>query len=194
MINKLLATIAVGVIGLATITPQSSAVPITGGVSFSGQYTAQLTDGTVTTDLLAATRIAFGNIIITGATGTFAANGVGFGDSVTMATPLVFDPPTLPVGPLYTVESFSFTLTSLVETPGTEIDSLELRGFGNFTSTILGLDSTPGTFIATFNTAGGTFSFSASGASVPDGGTTVALLGLALLGVAGVHRKFATAA
>ena len=55
---------------------------------------------------------------------------------------------------------------------------------------VTGFDNTVGSYLFTANQAGGTFSFSSSqAAGVPDGGTTIALLGLALVGVGAVRRK-----
>jgi hypothetical protein len=53
-----------------------------------------------------------------------------------------------------------------------------------------GYTATDGDWAGTFNSGGGTFTWSASTA-VPDGGTTIALLGASLLGLYGARRKFA---
>ena len=82
--------------------------------------------------------------------------------------------------------SYSFDLLTLMITQQGG-DSLTLHGTG--TLHITGFDNTPGTWIFTANEAGGTFSFSSSnGAIVPDGGTTVMLLGAAL-GLLGIARR-----
>ena len=87
-------------------------------------------------------------------------------------------------------------------TPSTESDlaatsnSTGITGLGTITDITSG-DSVAGAYTFTFNkaTIGGTtkFSFSVTdvAASVPDGGTTVMLLGAALSGIALIRRKLA---
>lgn len=102
-----------------------------------------------------------------------------------------------PVAPLLSFEVFpnlTFNLATLAVVSQSS-SVLVLQGTGTFVAP--GFDPTPGTFILTGQTAAGaSFSFSASqaasGASVPDGGSTLSLIGAALLAIAAARRRFFT--
>ena len=178
----LAAPLALGIAAL--LNQQASAIPIVGEISFSGSYTIN------NPNLAAATAFTSftGVTVSAGPTGDYAGLA---GAAVTMApTGFSFDP--FPVGgvvPLWTIPS----------QPGTSFDLLALNvAFESATSLILtgsgiakktGKDNTPGTWILSANTLGTTFSFSSTNSSVPDGGTTVALLGMGLVAVEGLRRK-----
>lgn len=69
---------------------------------------------------------------------------------------------------------------------------LEVTGTGTITATgPVSFSPTPGTWVfTTYAASGGVFSFSAApGAPVPDGGATMLLLGIALLGAALLKKK-----
>ncbi len=114
------------------------------------------------------------------------------GTSVSFAEPWVFDPST-PYSPLWTVTdngtTFTFNLTSsFIALQNSSF--LSISGTGVITGT--GFDDTPGVW--NFSSQGpgaeGKFSWSAStGNQVPDGGTTLVLLGASLLGLHGIRRK-----
>jgi len=96
-----------------------------------------------------------------------------------------------PVTPLWTftmgTTTYSFELTSL-SSAYTGSGSLTLAGSG--TAYITGFDATQGSFAI----QGTGFQFmsasaTANGVGVPDGGSTVALLGFAFLGLEGLRRK-----
>lgn len=191
--QKVLIFAAAGLFSCALMPHQAQAIPITGGISLAGGYIAEDNSGVAVTDLTLATQIDFninsGLGIATGGSGTFASIAYGTPVQFNIADELVFDPGLNPVlMPLFTVSGFSFDLLTATEVSGTTPDTLTIRGTGNFYAA--GYDTTAGTFVATFNTAANTFSFSASGATtVPDGGSAVALLGIALVGVEGLRRK-----
>jgi VPDSG-CTERM motif len=69
---------------------------------------------------------------------------------------------------------------------------IDITGTGTLTGN--GFDPTPGAWEFTSQSALGrrhlTFSFSADTSAVPDGGSAVALLGIALVGVEALRRKF----
>jgi len=80
---------------------------------------------------------------------------------------------------------FSFDLLSVGgSVPGSNL--LTLTGSGLFH--LAGFADTPGTFYLSANEAGGTLSFSASHAAVPEPGS-LTLLGLGLFGLAGATRR-----
>lgn len=179
---KLPSTIAAAFAAIA-LASAAQAAGIVGGISLAGGYT------TNTGNLNTATAFTSFTAISTGGTGTFAP--VVLGTAVTM-NPFTFSPfPVGGVNPLWTVTvgptTYSFNLSSPISVTQTGDNTLELKGTGLLNAT--GFTATPGTWIFTGNQAGGTFSYSSSnGANVPDGGTSVALLGLSILGLGGVSR------
>ncbi|NND59356.1 MAG: hypothetical protein HKN49_03735 [Gammaproteobacteria bacterium] len=129
---------------------------------------------------------ADGPFLVTFATGTFAANGITFGDVGSIAD-FIFNPATLPVDPLWTLSGFTFALTTL------NIDSQQ-----NNLLTLSGTGTISGNG---FDVTMGDWSFSAD-SSNPDGGlfawssTTVAnepailwLLGFGMLLVVAARRR-----
>src|SRR5688572_20030962 len=116
---------------------------------------------------------------------------VAIGTDVTMTQPWIFAPSTA-TATLWTVGGFTFNLSSsTVALQNTNF--LIVSGVGSITHA--NFDATPGAWNFTTQSpdAMGVFSFSASTAAnptgVPDGGTTVALLGLSLAGLAVARRK-----
>jgi hypothetical protein len=176
---------------LAALTSVSFALPITGSIGFVGPYSAN------NPDLTLATQISFNNTVnpatdiqVSGLhTGSFAS--VMTGSHVTMFTPLqvngLMDAVTLPGGPIWSVGGFSLTLTSIWETFNDD-STLNIRGVGVLSNGNEADDSI-GAWVATFNTAGENFTFSASATAVPDGGTTAMLLGAALLAIGAFARR-----
>ena len=98
-----------------------------------------------------------------------------------------------PLAPLASFEVFpnvTFNLATLSIVSQSSL-VLILQGTGTFVAP--GFDPTSGTFVLTGQTAGGaSFSFSASQAAtgVPDGGSTLALMGFALLALGAARRRF----
>ena len=129
----------------------------------------------------------FPNGQYTTGSGSGSFSTVAAGTTVTMAPLLKFAAPqNLPLKPFYTVGGFTFDLLTVAVMGTTTSNALTLTGTGTFHGS--GFTDTAGSYIATFNTAAGTYSFSASGASLPDGGTAVALLGLGLVAVEASRR------
>ena len=132
----------------------------------------------------------WGNASVNGTTGSFAVIDVG--TVPTMAAPWIFNPST-PLLALWSVTdsgvTFTFNLTSSM-IAFQNASFLSVSGTGTVTGT--GYTQTPGTW--NFSTqepdVGGKFTWSASAEAVPDGGTTMALFGLSLLGLYGAGRKF----
>jgi len=111
-----------------------------------------------------------------------------------MTAPWIFNPSTATI-PLWQVGGFTFDLTSSTIVTQTNF-FLNITGVGTLSGA--GFDPTPGTWSFTVSNALGkphaTFGFTSDTAStVPEGGATAALLGLALGGVEVLRRKFKAA-
>ena len=188
-----LAALAAGLLGFASFGEKSHAVPITGSIFFQG--TAGI-NGTGPGNATAFT--SFSGVTVDSGSGDYAS--VPGGTPVTYpAAGFSFNP--LDAGgisPLWTftvgADVYSFDLDSISITSQSPF-FLSLTGSG--VAKITGKDDTEGTWDFYKSGAGTTlFNFaSGSGASgvgisVPEGGSTVALLGFSLLGVATLRRKF----
>lgn len=183
MKNKLI-IMAGAVATLVSFSTSVQAIPISGGISFSGNYS--IPSGTT---LLTATSITFplNQTAVTSANGTFGAAGIVFGNIVTMSSPLSINPTVTPVISLWSIGIFSFNALTLIQSDQTAT-TLTLRGTGLILDGNAA-DTVNGQWLATFNTLTGTFSYSASAGSVPDGGMTVMLLGVALTGLCLFRKK-----
>ena len=176
------AVVAGGTLLLASLSSQ--AVPITGTIGLSGGYTANGPLATAT----AITSFTTVTVNPSGLSGDYVGTA---GTAVTM-TPFVFNPFGGGVVPLWTFTigptTYSFDLLSLGITLQNST-SIVLDGSG--TLHLTGKTDTAGTWTLTLNSAGGgAFTFSSSNAAqVPDGGTTVMLLGSALA-VLGMARRY----
>ena len=129
--------------------------------------------------------------VVPGATGAFSV--IPAGTSATMAQPWVFNPST-PTTALWSVGGFTFDLLSATVVSQSNT-FLNVLGTGMVSGSLF--DPTPATWSFTVNNSNGQpkmmFSFAANNNSVPDGGVTVALLGLALVGVEVLRRKLKAA-
>jgi hypothetical protein len=124
---------------------------------------------------------------VTSATGDFS--GIAPGTQATMGQPWIFNPST-PTPGLWSVGGFTFNLLSSTIVTQTA-KNLSIEGTGTVSGN--GFDATTMDWSFTTQSSGGktrtTFSFSANGLAVPDGGSAVALLGLALTGVEVLRRR-----
>jgi hypothetical protein len=117
------------------------------------------------------------------------------GDAATFTAPWTFNSGAL--AGLWSVGGFTFDLTqSAIAFQGVigPSEFLNVTGTGMLTGN--GFTSTPGTWSFTSQFPGNSsttgvveFSFSATNVAVPDGGTTMALFGVSLLGLGAVRRK-----
>ncbi|MBA3832136.1 MAG: VPDSG-CTERM sorting domain-containing protein [Chthoniobacterales bacterium] len=186
MKSKLLLTLlATAFAGAGLTTPQAQASQINGAITFAG---GAIFD---TNSLATATTVnTFENVTVKSRDGDYAAF-LDVGDSVAMAMPYVFVP-TTPTPALWSVGGFTFDLTNSVVVLQTS-NFLAITGSGTISGN--GFDATPGTWSFTSQSpaADGVFSFSAgsSAQGVPEGGSTVALLGLGLVAVAFLRWKAA---
>ena len=166
----------------------ASAMMIAGGITFNGGATlddAAIEDATQV--------VSWSQTRVDSASGDFAAAGLVDGSIATFAPGWTFGSGQ-PM--LWTSGGFTFNLSaSSVTLQSDSFLLVEGDGFivGN------GFDQTAGTFSFTTqeNDVNGRFSFSATGiatpasTNVPDGGATIALLGLSLLGLQGARKAIA---
>jgi len=181
-------SIAVALMAFVGSSVTVQAQPITGSIGFSGSYTPN------TTPLSAATSVTFP------ANGQYVANGQQFGTYAsvpngTLATfyGFTFSPPTPPVTPLWTftigTTVYSFNATTMSSSYNGTLNNWNIGGAG--TALITGFDNTPGTWNLTLSNVGESFTFAATSGvnGVPDGGTTVLLLGAALSALGLIKRR-----
>jgi hypothetical protein len=175
--NKLLKT-ALSMVAVSLLyVGQAQAIPITGDLGISGAATFN------TNSLATATQISSWFAFVGTTSGSFV--GVPIGSTVTLAMPWIFNPST-PTPGLWSVGGFSFDLaTATIVTQNNNF--LSITGTGTLFGP--GFDPTPGVWAFSAQSAGGipqlnfTFSADTTGVGVPDGGSAVALLGIALLGI-----------
>jgi hypothetical protein len=182
--KTILVFFALGLISCALCVQQAQAVPITGAITFAGGV--ELDTGTVNTATQVTTWLDEGGFMPTvqSASGSFAGLD---GATATFAFPWVFGSG---VPALWTVGGFTFDLIASHIVSQIGDGFLLVAGTGMITGPA-GFDPTGGNWLFTVqdDPAGGVFSFSGSTQATPDGGATVALLGLALAGIEGIRRK-----
>ena len=188
--KTILAVLAIGFISCALFSEQAQATSIQGNINFAGSVqfnTNSLATATQVTTWFDILNNAGFTSVAPGGTGDFA--GIPAGTQATMAQPWIFNPST-PTPGLWSVGGFTFDLlTSTIVTQDAQFLSISGTGIvsGN------GFDPTNMEWSFTSQNAGGRprtiFSFSANGVVVPDGGSAVALLGLALTGIEVLRRK-----
>jgi hypothetical protein len=182
---KVIGALVLGAVLSVGVTSQ--AIPVSGMIAFKGTASVSSTGVNYWNNTEVAGVLGFGGLVSTG-------------DDVTMAAPLAFNNSS-PVNSLWSVGNFTFNLTSsAVIFQG--IGAVLVSGTGTISGN--GFDTTYGTWtlytkIPKFTDAITTpiFSFTLPGCSVqttddstgggtrvPDGGTTLILLGLALSAVA----------
>jgi hypothetical protein len=189
--KTILAVLATGLISCMLFSQQAQAVPtlaLNGSITFAGGV--QLNTGSVNTATQVTGWLDQNGIMpaVMSRDGDFTAF-VGVGDIAAFTAPWNFV--SGPIAPFWTVDGFTFDLasSSLISQGGGFVNvlltgSASGHGFGPtfFTGRFSAQDPPAGT--------PPTFSFSVSfGPTVPDGGATVALLGLALAGIEGMRRK-----
>ncbi|MDH3647379.1 MAG: PEP-CTERM sorting domain-containing protein [Gammaproteobacteria bacterium] len=161
----------------------AQAASIDGFLNFSGAVVPVGGSG-----LADATGLSFTtDFQVTGSSGTFAANGVGFG-TIGEIQDFMFSPLSpAPVSPLLAfffapdTGKFTFDLET-IEVIGQDGSFLSLIGTGTVHGT--GLDSTPYDFSLTVDTVGPIFSYSGTLAPVPVPGALILFMsGLAALGI-----------
>jgi len=213
--SKLFMAAVAGAFSLVLMAQQASAVTITGNLTFAGTVTPKDAGGNPVDDLSLATQLDFNPVsgalapffptaeaLVTSSSGHFSTSA-----AVDLNDPLVFKPVFTAISPFYVLipSGIQFNLLTLTVGPGaTTPQFLQLSGSGVFTGA--GFDPTVGDFNLSINSANGqiTGGFTASGSAagtpppppttgVPDGGSALALLGLAMVGIEGLRRKLAVA-
>jgi len=181
---------AAGLFLTALSTQEAQAAKISGRIDFAGSVMFDSSALQNVTKVL-EWRDVFGNAgfsNVAAFTGSYSGF-VALGDQATMGTPWIFTPSTATPG-LWSVHGFTFDLTSatVVMQTGT---FLNIRGVGTVSGN--GFEATNARWAFSVQNAGGGtgdfFSFSANTASVPDGGSAVALLGISLVAIEFVRRK-----
>jgi hypothetical protein len=183
-------------VSLATFS--ASAIPVSGNLGLLGTYSSlQRYDAGsatwVSANNLTAERINFADIDagsagvqlqIAGSTGDFAIEN---GLLATIASPFTFIPST-PYTPLWITSDgrFRFDLLQITETVRSS-GFLYVAGSGFVTDASGAYDVTAADW--SYSSQAG-FTFSANTASVPEGGSTIAMLGLGLLGIGALSTRF----
>lgn len=185
--------IALAISGLV-LGAQAIPTPIDGTISFSGSSTI---DGN---SFITATEFLSFNEVTVGSSATLNGDYVGTSGAAVTMTPFTWAPTTAstPINPLWSFTmagiTYSFTLDDL-DQDFVAARSLLLSGFGTAYITGPGVDklATSGIWNFSAQTMGlATFTFSSTTQaplSVPDGGTTLAMLGSALFGFGVLKRK-----
>lgn len=184
-ISKLVWTIlAAGCLSTGFVGQSANAAMINGAITFAGGAVYD------TASLATATRVnSFSDVSVMSSDGDFGTY-TNVHDAVTMAMPWIFSPSTATPA-LWSVGGFVYDLASSTVVLQSS-NFLLISGTGTVSGN--GFDPTPGTwsFTSQSPSANGVFSFSggSSANGVPDGGTTMALLGIALVGIEIARRKF----
>jgi len=185
--QTILSLLAATLISCALFCPEARAVPIDGTITFLlTSVTATQGDPNIITFGSATTLFANGDYSVFPTPVTFQSISFsGSGDSATLTAPITLWEFT------QGSKTYSFDLLSL-DVASITSGSLALSGSG--IAGISGMDDTVATFAMSSTSSGSVFeivfgSTSASGTAVPDGGTTVALLGFAFVGVEALRKK-----
>ena len=184
--KTILGGLAIAFISCALFSQQAQAVPITGDIVTGGQITfnGPLVTATQVTHWFSAGTHNDGFSTVFAVTGDLATF-ISVLDEAQMAQPWDFGSGGPQAG-LWSVGGFTFDLASstiVTQIPG----FLNIEGVGTITGN--GFDPTQAQFTLTVTTLGSQLVFGAITNTVPDGGSAVALLGLALIGIEGLRRK-----
>lgn len=176
---KLIATIAIGAIAASSAT----AAPINGDINISGSGTLNNTGINDATQLTSITAE-----VGAGSTGDYAT--IAIGTAVTIAD-LVWNTVNytgaLVVNDFWSINAgqYTFDLATITYNQVTA-GTLTIQGTGTAQGT--GFDDFTGYFTLSSSSSGTSIAFSSTTA-VPDSGHTAALLGLGMLGLAGLARR-----
>jgi VPDSG-CTERM motif len=180
------AILSLGLITCTLLCRPLQAVPLSGNIIFAGTVSLDSASADTATMVTAWHGLgAGGNPQVQGHDGGF--NGfVTNGDATIFQSPWSFN--SGPVSSFWSVDGFLFDLiASAVTHHGS--GAVDVSGTGTISGH--GFDPSPGSWqFSTQNpSANSEFSFSAA-TGVPDGGSALCLLGLALAGIEGLRRRF----
>lgn len=185
-----LAIVTTAIVAAAALAPSLQANQITGSIGF-GSLGVNLSGGS---DLATASSFTLSNPFITTETGVYAGAPI--------LTPITFNgfqfnPPVSSVTPLWTFSvgaiTYSFDATSVTDTFDSTLNEWDIGGTG--IAMVTGYTATAGTWNVNLSQSGASVVFDSSAAtgpsapSVPEGGSTVMLLGSMFVGMAGIGRK-----
>jgi len=186
MKNKLITIAGAAILTLA-LAQTVQATPISGDIGFSGSYTQ---NGGTAGDLTTATSMTIGTVSISGTVdGSFVgATSPAFASPISVNGHL----PSLVGNVLWTVDvganMFTFTVNSEAQYI-TLANSIGLEGSGTITDSAAD-PSVGGAYQLVFGNTGTSFTFQATDTTfVPDGASTLTLLGIALSGMALLKKK-----
>jgi len=182
--KTILVFLALGLISCALCVQQAQAVPITGAITFAGGVT--LNSGSVNTATQVLTWLDESGDMPTVQSGSGSFAGLD-GQTAIFAFPWTFGSGQ---AALWTVGGFTFNLISSTIISQMGDGFLAVSGTGTISGN--GYATTTGVtwnFTVQDDASNGVFSFSGASEAIPDGGPTVALLGLALAGIEGIRRK-----
>jgi hypothetical protein len=189
--KTILAVLATGVISCALFSQQAQADPIVGNITFGGAVNLDTASAGTATAVTAWYGFGgVGNPLVVDADGDFLTYVTPGVSSAVFATPWTFN--SGPVANFWSVGGFTFNLTvSSIFSQGGNPAGVIVTGYGWIFGN--GFDPTFGTWaFSTQDPSAGQparFSFSAASGTVPDSGSTVALLGLAIVGVEVLRRR-----
>ena len=183
--KTILVFFALGLISCALCVQQAQA-NINGSITFTGGV--ELDTTTVNTATKVISWLDENNAMPTvqSASGDFA----GLVGATAVFTPFTqWSFTSGPIALFWQVDGFTFSLiaSNIVFQGG---GFLSVFGRGTISGHGFGPELGTWTFSAQDDPSSGVFSFSAGSEAAPDGGATVALLGLALAGIEGIRRKF----
>jgi len=190
--KTILAVLGTGLISCALFSQQAQADPVTGNITFGGSVNM---NGNASNATMVTGWHGFGGVgnpLVVDADGDFLPFVTPGISQAVFAVPWTFNSGAL--ANFWSVGGFTFNLTaSSIFSQGA--GGLVVTGFGWITGN--GFDATYGTWSFTTQNPGvgnpARFSFSAATGTVPDSGSTVAFLGLALVGVEALRRRIRTA-
>ena len=195
MKKRILAVLAIGALSCALFSQQTQAAQVKGEIHMAGDVVFNSVDLSSSTAvaLWISTANNLGKATTFGATQDFAV--IPTGTEADMTQPWIFSPST-PTAPLWTIPAFGFSFDLASVTSVTKIGDNFLNVLASGTVHATGFDDTPALFSFTVNNPDGlthlTYSFANATVTVPtgvpDGGTTVMLLGAAL-SVLGIARR-----
>ena len=178
--KTILVFFALGLISCALWVQQAQAVPVTGAITFAGGVTLDQPSVNTATEVT-----SWVSPTVQSVSGSFAAF-VTTGDSVTFTPTWFFNSPAIPS--FWTVDGFTFDLiASSIDSQGSGF--VNVSGTGFISGWGLGPTQGSWSFTAQDPSSDGVFSFSGASQATPDGGATVVLLGLGLVGIEGIRRK-----